>query len=70
MNKTLQDILQSREDISDYVFHFCKKHNAKETLEKILSYSTTKIVIISIFDKFYRKKLNKHTESTLITEIL
>lgn len=37
MNKTLQDILQSREDISDYVFHFCKKHNAKETLEKILS---------------------------------
>lgn len=37
MNETLQDILQSREDISDYVFHFCKKHNAKETLEKILS---------------------------------
>lgn len=37
MNKTLQEILKSREDLSDYVFHFCKRHNAKEILKTILS---------------------------------
>lgn len=36
MNQTLVKILQSREDISDYVFHFTKHHNAKETLSNIL----------------------------------
>lgn len=36
MNPTLLKILQSREDISDYVFHFTKHQNAKETLKSIL----------------------------------
>ena len=36
MNRTLIKILQSRDDISDYVFHFTKHHNAKETLKTIL----------------------------------
>ena len=36
MNQTLIKILQSRDDISDYVFHFTKHHNAKETLKTIL----------------------------------
>ena len=36
MNKTLLEILQSREDISDYVFHFTKHANAYETLQTIL----------------------------------
>lgn len=34
--KTLLEILQSREDLSDYVFHFTKGRNAKDTLVKIL----------------------------------
>jgi len=35
-NKTLLDILESRADLSDYVFHFTKGENAIETLQKIL----------------------------------
>ena len=37
MNRTLEEIIRVREDISDYVFHFTKKGNAKKTLEAILS---------------------------------
>lgn len=36
MNSTLKEILKSREDISEYVFHFTKHSNARDTLEKIL----------------------------------
>ena len=36
-NKTLLEILASREDVSDYLFHFTKGANAKDTLIKILS---------------------------------
>ncbi len=42
MNQTLVKILQSREDISDYVFHFTKHHNAKETLSNILEEESIK----------------------------
>lgn len=42
MNPTLLKILQSREDISDYVFHFTKHHNAKETLSNILEEGSIK----------------------------
>ena len=37
INQTLLNILKSREDISDFVFHFTKKAEAKDTLSKILS---------------------------------
>lgn len=37
MNNTLLNILKSREDISDYVFHFTKKANAKDILTQILA---------------------------------
>ena len=37
MNKTLEMIMDSREDISDYVFHFTKGANAKDTLIKIIN---------------------------------
>ncbi|AOW11055.1 hypothetical protein [Flavobacterium gilvum] len=36
MNSTFLKIIKSREDISDYLFHFTKKNNAKETLHKII----------------------------------
>lgn len=36
MNKTLYEIFKSREDISDYLFHFTTGANAKEILERIL----------------------------------
>lgn len=36
MNKTLADIINSRQDVSEYLFHFTKKSNAKETLKSIL----------------------------------
>lgn len=36
MNKTLYEILQSRQDLSDYVFHFTKNKNAKNTLREII----------------------------------
>ena len=36
MVKTVFDIFKSREDISDYLFHFTKKSGAKETLKSIL----------------------------------
>jgi len=35
MNKTLLKIIKSREDISDYLFHFTNGKNARDTLEKI-----------------------------------
>lgn len=37
MNNTLLNILKSREDISDYVFHFTKKAHAKDILTQILA---------------------------------
>lgn len=37
LTQTYYDILQSREDISDYVFHFTKQHEAKDTLETIIN---------------------------------
>ncbi len=37
MNNTLLNILKSREDISDYVFHFTKKADAKDILTQILA---------------------------------
>lgn len=37
VNSTLLQILASREDLSDYLFHFTKGKNAFETLEKILN---------------------------------
>lgn len=37
MNKTLLQIIESREDLSDYLFHFTNGKNAKETLKKITS---------------------------------
>lgn len=33
MSKTLFDILKSREDLSDYLFHFTSGANAKEIIE-------------------------------------
>ncbi|MCT4600595.1 MAG: hypothetical protein N4A32_06830 [Marinifilaceae bacterium] len=36
MNSTLIEIIKSREDISDYLFHFTKGCNAKKTLMEIL----------------------------------
>ena len=36
-NQTLLNILASREDISDYLFHFTKGKNAFETLTAILN---------------------------------
>lgn len=36
MSKTLFDILKSREDLSDYLFHFTSGANAKEIIEIIL----------------------------------
>lgn len=36
MNKILLEIFESREDLSDYVFHFTKGSNAREILKKIL----------------------------------
>jgi hypothetical protein len=35
MNKTLLNILKSREDLSDYLFHFTYGKSAKDTLKKI-----------------------------------
>jgi hypothetical protein len=37
MNKTLLNIISSREDLSDYLFHFTNGKNAKNTLKKITS---------------------------------
>ena len=37
MNNTLVKIIQSREDISDYLFHFTKGSNALKILETIIS---------------------------------
>lgn len=36
MNKTLDLILDSRYDLSDYLFHFTRGNYAKNTLNKIL----------------------------------
>ena len=36
------DIIKTREDISDYVYHFAKNDNAKQTLISILSENTVK----------------------------
>ena len=36
MNKTLAEIISSREDLSNYLFHFTKGEDAFETLQKIL----------------------------------
>lgn len=36
MNKTLSEIIESREDISDYLFHFTKGKDAKDTLMSII----------------------------------
>lgn len=69
MNITLYNILSCREDISEYVFHFCKKSEAKDTLKKILTqmklisdrgyicFSETPITMISpMFDLFSKFK--------------
>lgn len=37
MNQTLKEIIRTREDISDYVFHFTKGSKAKRILEAIVS---------------------------------
>lgn len=37
VNSTLLQILASREDLSDYLFHFTRGKKAFETLEKILN---------------------------------
>ena len=37
MNKTLEQIIKSREDISDYLFHFTKGKSGFNTLFKVLS---------------------------------
>lgn len=37
MNNTLSEIIESREDISDYIFHFTKGKNAKATLMSIIN---------------------------------
>lgn len=37
MNQTLIEILRRREDLSDFVFHFTKGFEARETLKKILN---------------------------------
>lgn len=42
MNQTLIEIFKSREDISDYVFHFTKGRKAKEVLNEILRDATIK----------------------------
>ena len=36
MNQILFEILQSRQDLSDYVFHFTKHRNALDTLKRIV----------------------------------
>lgn len=43
-NKTLLKILSAREDISDYLFHFTKGSDAKNTLTSILGDSEIKDV--------------------------
>ncbi|POY40620.1 hypothetical protein C3L50_03750 [Flavobacterium alvei] len=42
MNSTLLKIIKSREDISDYLFHFTKRNNARETLHKIIDNNSLK----------------------------
>ena len=37
MNKTLAEIISSREDLSNYLFHFTKGRNAKDTLMSIIN---------------------------------
>lgn len=37
MNSTLKEILKRREDISDYLFHFTKGINAKDTFKRIVT---------------------------------
>lgn len=37
MNRTLAEIISSREDISNYLFHFTKGRNAKDTLMSIIN---------------------------------
>lgn len=44
MNKTLSEILNSREDLSDYLFHFTKGRSAKETLMSIINDNAIKDV--------------------------
>lgn len=47
MNTTFEKIIRSREDLSDYVFHFTKGANAKEVLKKMIKDGA----IIDIFKK-------------------
>lgn len=42
MSSTLLKIISSREDISDYLFHFTNKNNAYETLKKIIDSNSIK----------------------------
>jgi hypothetical protein len=42
MNKTLLNIISSREDISDYLFHFATGNKANETLDKIIESKSIK----------------------------
>ena len=44
MNKTLSEILKSREDLSDYLFHFTKGRNAKDLLMSIINDNAIKDV--------------------------
>ena len=49
MNQTLFEILQSRQDLSDYVFHFTKHRNAKNTLQRIIETQS----VVDINDRGY-----------------
>lgn len=42
MNKTLAEIISTREDLSNYLFHFTKARNAKATLMSIINDSAIK----------------------------
>lgn len=44
MNKTLLNIISSREDISDYLFHFTTSSNGLDTLNKIIDCNSIKDV--------------------------
>lgn len=55
MNNTLVKIIQSREDISDYLFHFTKGSNALKILETIIS--DRKIKDMKIMDIFVLQRL-------------
>jgi hypothetical protein len=63
MNNTLLRIIDSREDISDYLFHFTKNSNAQDTLNSIIESNS----IIDVNDRGFI--CFSETPITLLTEM-